>query len=173
MQDAECSWNTSFTPSCNWPGNDQLPVACVDWCDAVAYCRAQGKRLCGAVDGGSADFYGYNDPDESEWFNACWNGESADSPPCNAKALGTGATVAVGSITACTTKAAGYTGIYDLIGNVWEWEDSCEGASSKLDQCRIRGGGFDSDGTEADCGRGEEVRRDTRREDIGFRCCSQ
>jgi Sulfatase-modifying factor enzyme 1 len=59
-----CAWNTSFQPESS--GSDCLnvwlifdlvnapanPVACVDWCDAFAYCRSIGKRLCGAFGGG-------------------------------------------------------------------------------------------------------------------------
>ena len=32
------------------------PQVCVDWCDAYAYCKAVGKRLCGRI-GTGANLY--------------------------------------------------------------------------------------------------------------------
>src|SRR5436190_6931316 len=61
-----CTWNNTFAPQASAgtsncenlllaydPANHPLnPVACVDWCDAYAYCKSVGKRLCGAFGGG-------------------------------------------------------------------------------------------------------------------------
>src|SRR5262249_6636582 len=61
-QSAECQWNTSYVPlsACSrFPSFDPVarknkPVSGVDWCDALAFCKWAGKRLCGAIgDGGS------------------------------------------------------------------------------------------------------------------------
>src|SRR5262249_55159892 len=35
-------------------GEDLLPVTCIDWCDAAAYCSWAKKRLCGKI-GAPAD----------------------------------------------------------------------------------------------------------------------
>ncbi|HEY3594012.1 MAG TPA: SUMF1/EgtB/PvdO family nonheme iron enzyme, partial [Polyangiaceae bacterium] len=65
-QVAACAQNTSYLPdttgACNQydPANKpDLPIACVDWCDAAAFCKWDGKHLCGKLGGGSnlpADF---------------------------------------------------------------------------------------------------------------------
>jgi hypothetical protein len=56
-QNAECSWNTNFKPNCggaNTTGPNQ-PVTCIDWCDAYAFCKWAGKRLCGKIGGHGAN----------------------------------------------------------------------------------------------------------------------
>ncbi|MEZ4369607.1 MAG: SUMF1/EgtB/PvdO family nonheme iron enzyme [Polyangiaceae bacterium] len=80
-QPSACASNSDYTPSCAWkPGSDQqMPVVCVDWCDARAFCEAAGKRLCGKVgDGGPYAFESYEDPATSEWFAACTSGGKYD-----------------------------------------------------------------------------------------------
>src|SRR5690606_4948909 len=71
--------------------NDQgedYPVL-VHWCEADAFCRANGKRLCGAIGGGTLDIAYIDDdgdvridpmapdlvdPRRGEWLNACSRG---------------------------------------------------------------------------------------------------
>jgi hypothetical protein len=87
------------------------PVNCVDWPQAAAYCKAQGKRL----------------PTEQEWEwaarseadarpfpwgtsppagHACWSGEAMRASTCEVGAFPAGDST---------------QGIHDLAGNVWEW----------------------------------------------------
>ena len=57
--DTNCGWKTSYAVQGTIsPGKDpdHRPVVYVDWCDAYAYCTGVGERLCGAIDGGSADY---------------------------------------------------------------------------------------------------------------------
>lgn len=82
-QTGACSGNNDFTPSCSWtPGSDgNMPVVCVDWCDAKAFCDGAGKRLCGRIgDGGGYPFESYDDASVSEWHAACTSGGSYDYP---------------------------------------------------------------------------------------------
>ncbi len=119
-----CSEPSSSAKNCsgdfakynNWgkPGRGKHPVNCVDWDQAVAYCKWAGKRL----------------PTEAQWEKAArgtdgrtypW-GEA--EPSCEYAVMGRGgdgcgreSTWEVGS------KAKGVSpyGAYDMAGNVFEW----------------------------------------------------
>ena len=190
-QPSYCSWNTTYTPSCSWPtvaGLEKRPVVCVDWCDAYAYCARIGKRLCGGIGGGESAFAAYSSATTSQWFNACTSGgvntypygKSFGAGKCNDYSVGgvDGPAVDVGSMTACQSSVAGYQGVFDLNGNVSEWEDSCDAQTGASDNCRVRGGiwmdtllsGMSCalDKTVARSGASYGVNRST-----GFRCCSR
>ena len=184
-----CLWNTSFVPrtdydslgctSGSWPpasGTLDHPVVCVDWCDAHAYCKGVGKRLCGKIGGGTGDY----EPAaslESQWYVTCSKGGTQAFPygdtfngqACNGGAYGVGATVSVGTLSTCQS----YTGIYDLSGNVGEWEDSCDFHVGSDDFCRARGGSFGSASAgPLRCDHTNAARRDFVYDQQGFRCCA-
>jgi formylglycine-generating enzyme required for sulfatase activity len=75
--------------------------------------------------------------------------------------------VAVGSLTNCVTSAVGYSGVYDLSGNVFEWVDRC----NSIGTCAYYGGSFTDMITS--CGDTLLNTRNFVSGDIGFRCCSQ
>ncbi len=177
----ECiSWKTSYVPAGSWPatGQDTYPVASVDWCDAHAYCHWAGKHLCGSIGGGplprtSADIGG-------EWYTACSSAGQLIYPYGNTY-LGTNcngqqyqATPAALPVAAATGCVGGYPGLYDLSGNVDEWEDSCDAATGFSDNCTLRGGSFlDSPGVSVmQCAGRPTNPRNNRYEGIGFRCCA-
>jgi sulfatase modifying factor 1 len=178
-QDAWCSWNASYTPSSGWPAtNADAPVVYVDWCDAFAFCKWAGKRLCGQIGGGPNAFTAYADAKKSQWQAACTAGgaqtfpygSTYDGKACNGFDYGAGKLVTAG-IATCT---GGYPGLFDMSGNANEWEDSCDGQTGATDHCRFRGGSYEYKNPYLMCSGGggpiNEVRNVTDKT-IGFRCC--
>lgn len=188
-QRVECQGtNTSFEPqslaNCNydWVNLASNPVACVDWCDAWAYCAFVGKRLCGGYDAGAVDPSNSGDPAKNQWFNACSAGDTKDYcwgdlynegtwNTCNGLEHAAPGTVEVTSLSSCQ---GGFNGIFHMSGNVREWEDACDGSGN----CSTRGGGFlDSGGTGTGaslaCTSAVLEGRMTAARDRGFRCCAE
>lgn len=187
-----CQWNTSFQPDPAGLGCPEtydfsqpgFPITCVDWCDAAAFCAWSGKRLCGRKGGGTVGGPEVNDPTKSEWFAACSADGTLDFPygntvqtnACNT--LGNGAAVVgAGWFAQCE---GGYPGLFDMVGNVEEWEDACEiTGDSAGDNCQLRGGAFWADAATptkdyARCSSNLERApdRDAAAHDWGFRCCT-
>jgi formylglycine-generating enzyme required for sulfatase activity len=186
-QPPRCSFNNSYVPGSPWPppGPTNQALKRVNWCDAYMYCAWAGKRLCGNADGGPADYKGWADPNASQWFKACSHnndgahvypyGLTYDPRACNGADYDAG--VPLPSLSTCH---GGYAGLFDMSGNVVEWEDSCQptapdasdqtGAS---DSCRIRGGSFLTNEQELRCDLGVATGRNNGGLDNGFRCCSK
>ncbi|MEA2749192.1 MAG: hypothetical protein QOI41_3335 [Myxococcales bacterium] len=189
-QPPECAWNLSYTATTG--GTDEIPIGGIDWCDARAFCQWSGKRLCGKRVGGKfagpvgvADLADFN---THEWLLACSDlgqlrypyGSIQQPTACNTGENDAGRTLAVKSKPSCQ---GGFPGVFDMVGNVWEWfdgpcpapdagADAGDGGPAKA-ECFVKGGGFPNSGTNLDCrvdGRGAS--RDTRATEIGFRCCS-
>ena len=182
-QPAVCSWNDSFDPATMLANGEssQLPVRGVDWCDAYVFCAWSGKRLCGRPGGGPAS---YDQPaleEESQWYSACSEdgshafpyGDSYEEQSCNGGDYGDAeiGPVPVGSITSCS---GGYPGIYDMSGNVWEWEDSCDANTGEADLCRARGGAFGNGGDLHRCDYADfSPARNFTAGPMGIRCCDE
>jgi formylglycine-generating enzyme len=191
-QPAECSANKSFqrNATCSKKVTTckgaTCPATCVNWCDASAYCKWAGKRLCGAIAGGPVAPGEIDQSTISQWMHVCSNGEdplgptsqfpygntfdksicdTADVSGCdpyvNCKAL------PVKSHPDCTTTGK-FAGVYDMSGKVWEWEDNC-----KDDTCHVRGGSAFSIKSANSCGQvSDPLDRLTGFDSVGFRCCS-
>ena len=75
--DRNCGWKNNSgdgyadegTPTGVYTGidADHHPVVNRDWCDAYAYCAGVGKRLCGAIGGGSNAYDSDVDANQSQW----------------------------------------------------------------------------------------------------------
>ena len=178
------AWKTGFNPGSGGTGG--YPVANVDWCDAYGYCAGIGKRLCGKIGGGSVDFNtGLADITQSQWYSACVSGTADNVYPygktyikyaCNDSNNGLNATGIVGSNPGCTSSVTDFTGTYSMVGNVAEWEDSCDipmGFQGANDDCPFRGGSFSENQNDARCEMADGAPRKYTNSHVGFRCCSQ
>jgi formylglycine-generating enzyme required for sulfatase activity len=176
---SKCSWNTSFDDGATpLPAVDgglgdpqpapagNMPMRNVDWCDAYAYCDWAGKRLCGALAGTGTN----------EWEHACSAGNEQRFPygntyqplACNGFDNTGSGSVPVGSIPECE---GGYPGLFDLSGNVWEWQFPCMGSGENV-VCEYRGGSYTTElegPLRCDVPLTESI---MLRGDIGIRCCA-
>ena len=191
-QPPQCAWNATYAAASG--GADDIPIAGVDWCDAHAYCKWAGKRLCGKHASGA--FVGpvsiaeLGDFTSNEWLLACSNlgqlrypyGGVQKPTACNTGENDAGRTLPVKSKADCQ---GGFNGVYDMVGNLWEWFDGpCPppdggadaapvDAGPQKDECFVKGGAFLNAGVNLDCrvdGRGAS--RDRKGQEIGVRCCS-
>jgi formylglycine-generating enzyme len=141
-------------------GAGQHPINCVDWDQAGAYCRVQGKRL----------------PTEEEWEWAARGATQARTYPWGDLAPGAqlcwsgvqkrDGTCVVGSF----PEGDAPGGIHDLAGNVWEWT----GSSWDPDTRVYRGGSWHS--AETSHARAAERSKGVvpyRLYYVGFRCVSR
>ena len=113
----------------NWqnPGfsqSDRDPVVCVSWNDARAYVEWLNSKVHGSASNG-----GYRLPTEAEWEYAAragtttrfWWGDNDRDAAAHAwlKENSDGHSHSVGS------KPANAFGLYDIVGNVWQWTEDC------------------------------------------------
>ncbi|MEM6988980.1 MAG: SUMF1/EgtB/PvdO family nonheme iron enzyme [Myxococcota bacterium] len=193
-QPPACSTNADFAPTtdggsdgtCNPGVFDPVerptdPVSCVDWCDAHAYCEWAGKRLCGNYkeEGGALATNQVDDWTFAEHFNACsaggtsnypW-GNQASTDNCVSNAFdgdsgvqGTDVPQPVMSAPQCEGATPE---VFDLSGNVREWENACNGAS-----CSARGGSFLDVWSGLECDDNQLIDRFNADWETGFRCCA-
>ncbi|MEO7111182.1 MAG: SUMF1/EgtB/PvdO family nonheme iron enzyme, partial [Polyangiaceae bacterium] len=183
-QPAECAFNTDAGTT-DFNADKLTPVTNVDWCDAYAFCAWAGKRLCGKIGGGPLTTTSIGDPSMSEWMRACTiapdggtqiypYGDTPSATACNGAELDAGKVAEIASLPACV---GGAPGVFDMSGNVDEWDNGCDHATGSGDCCDTRGGGFHD--FETACGIGDVLpancagrTRGETHSDVGIRCCS-
>jgi len=185
-QPASCTSNTSYAAYATWfdPSvHPTYPVRGVDWCDATAYCAWAGKRLCGAVGGGTLADADKLSTAKNQWLSACTTAGVWTYPyganiyyPDQCCDSGSGRSAActnvvnVSSFTGCdrfVSTSASAQRIYDLSGNVWEWIDYCSSG-----RCYSMGGGYSNPETMVKCSSLYGNPPSTVWADVGFRCCA-
>jgi formylglycine-generating enzyme required for sulfatase activity len=159
-------------------------VSSVVFCDAVAYCRWAGKSLCGSFAGRSLSIEETTDPDRSAWMNACSAGgtrafpygDEFDPQKC-VSALTNGDPTIDPDDQAFpvpyATCEGPVPGLFDMSGNVTEWQDAC-GESDAGPVCAVQGGDFLLPGTVAQllkCEGWLPALVESAPVDVGVRCC--
>ena len=133
---------------------DQLPVESVDWNQAGAYCKAIGGRL----------------PTEKEWEYAARAGTTGPRyGPLDAIAWNSGNS-------GVTTHPVGLKqpnafGLYDMLGNVWEWTADNYDVAGELKV--VRGGSWNNVTRFVRASYRLGFEPTTRSSNIGFRCVGE
>jgi formylglycine-generating enzyme required for sulfatase activity len=184
----------TWTPSVG--DHENLPINCINWSEAYAFCIWDGGFL----------------PSEAEWEYAAAGGNQQREYPWGSTDPGTGSQYAIHgdetgncyypSVGACTgianiapvgtaTMGAGLWGQLDLAGNVWEWNldwnvdgilpyvDPCVDCLHQIPETTVyfgsvrmsRGGNFEDTGPDLSSSAARTASVQTTRQiDIGIRC---
>lgn len=184
-QPPRCASNGSFGSNISFPmpeaGRDQEPIRGVDFCDALAFCTWAGKTLCGDRETGGPT--GLDAGPKGRWYAACNHnddtlhdypyGEPFDVNACNGlqrwqEQDAAAKLLPVASLPSCE---GSYPGLFDLSGNVQEWEDSCATTDAGT-RCVTRGGAFYNGSANLRCDTRNVIPADTQDVGLGVRCCA-
>jgi hypothetical protein len=139
-----------------------------------------GKRLCGRIGGGANAYLEPADATKDQWFAACTSPSNYTYPYGNAyigfcytpnDTSTSSAPVNVATYPSCTGTTAPYSSIFDMSGNVSEWEDSCGNLSGTW-FCHTRGGSLVDPSTSVQCNDESVWPLDLQTKWLGFRCCA-
>jgi formylglycine-generating enzyme len=155
------------------------PVACIDYCNAWAFCKWAGKRLCGGADGVGVlldpedwqleDYIG--DPLNSEWAFVCSDGGRTPLPNGSEAGRHHCADERVNDVG--TSNCEGPAGVHDLAGNVAEWAEICRDLGDNVECAMLGGGAVDVTyrGEESVGCYGVTAGFWSELTAVGFRCC--
>jgi sulfatase modifying factor 1 len=188
----DCSWKDGGASQPNAPGCDPAPgpeqkapfgldkpARCIDWCDARAYCRWAGKRLCNAKPQSSGVYSSSTDVDD--WAYACGGTDVSRPYPVGSEDLSAciygqtegGACTVSGSCGPTSSGCSTPEGVKNLAGNVAEWTVACSAGDGGAAKCVVVGGSYDSPEQELACIRFDAEQRSARLPTVGFRCCAK
>jgi iron(II)-dependent oxidoreductase len=152
------------------------PVTGISWYEANAYAHWRGKRLLSPAEWQWAAVWASGSTNSAAQRRFPW-GDSFDPSRCNTWNSGIDATVPVAEYySGCTP-----SGVYQLIGNVWEWTSSlfdCDDAPNgdrvltEFPLAEVRGAAFDTyfaSQATAQFRTGKSLM--FRGDNVGFRCC--
>lgn len=129
-----------------------FPVDSVGWNNATTYCSRVGMRL----------------PTESEWEWAAYGG-TAELPKEPLEAYAWYDPNSNDSTHPVATKLPNGYGLWDVLGNVWEWvQDAGRGPGDHV----LKGGSFYNTARDVRVSGRMSAPADLRHRDLGFRCAS-
>jgi sulfatase modifying factor 1 len=159
------SWTSSgqrrFPSQPKW-SSDEVPVVNVTWDDAMAFCSARAARLPTEVEWEYAARAGTSGPRYGEIDAIAWYADNSDR---RAHPVG--------------LKLPNAFGVYDMLGNVWEWTadvfrpepDVEDAAPAGSDEPRsLRGGSWKNRARQIRASNRGRLQPDDREDDDGFRC---
>ena len=133
---------------------DQLPVETVTWNDAANYCAAIGGRL----------------PTEVEWEYAARGRAGITASRYGSEDVAWHSGNSGQETHPVAMKQANGFGLYDMLGNVWEWvADNYPGSSDKI----LRGGSYFYDARSSRASSSFKAAPEDARSGRGFRCAGQ
>lgn len=153
------------------PPEPQQPQTLVSFLDAVAWCNALSQR-CGLapayrIDGEDVqrdvDATGYRLPTEAEWQHAC------GPAPSDLAASAWFVDTADGRVHDVAMKAANARGLFDMLGNVWEWCEDHFDVEVYGSYRVFRGGGFADEARTLRPGVRRKSHPTWQIDDLGFR----
>ena len=170
----------------HWPGPESIPAQISDdarlpahqvtWFEAVTWCNAvsaaQGIGAAYTIQGRQVRWdvssTGYRLPTEAEWEHACRAG--SDGPRYGELTrIAWTAADQVSGVQPVASKEPNAWGLFDMIGNVWEWCWDYSDTARYADYRSLRGAGWADPHYSARASVRRGSAPDARIEDVGFR----